>query len=521
MPRDITPIVINEESPQHKRISWWFENTIIRAIKRLISSIQLQLRQLFHFSLSDFTEEFESDLISIIQPFIDTIVNTPEIPEYIKKPIREAATGKHQAGLAVLALIIPALSAGLEQGIGGPVGRITEAVFDQFLKSRLLDPGTLVALKQRGLVDTNKFRVLMWKNGLNDDAIEALVQLAIPLFDDSTLTTLYWKQEISQDYVISILKKKGYTDEQIPLWFDARTLIPSPNDLVSMAVREAFNDATSRQFGYDEDYPSDAAEWAEKGGMKPEWFKRYWRAHWSLPGLVQVREMFHRGIIDEGIVNVYLKAADYPVFWRKSIIEWMYQEITRVDVRRIYDLGLIGPEEVFERYLKLGYNAEDAGLMTEWTVAEYSDAERQLTKTDILNMYQAGILDENESTIYLTALGFRNDDIALLLAHRELKRQEAWESSIIKIVKDMFIGGIIDETEVFIELGKLDTPANFIEQSLSVWRLEKKRKVVVPTTTQLRDMVLGEVISIDEFNAEMANRGYSEKYINWYRKLWF
>jgi hypothetical protein len=521
MPRELTPIVINEETPQNKRIAWWFENTIIRAIKRLLGSIQLQIRQLLHFSITDFIEEFEQDLIPLLRPFVDTILSTEEIPEFIKAPIREAASGQHQAGLAILALIVPALEAGLSQGIGGPVGRITEAVFDQFLKSRLIDPGTLVALRQRNIIDYNHFRVLMWKNGLNDDAINALMQLAIPLFDDQTLTTLYWRGELSQDYVIRILKQKGYSDEQVPLWFQVRTIIPGPSDLVSMAVREAFNDNVARQFGYDEDYPAIAAEWAEKGGMKSEWFKKYWRAHWSLPGLVQVREMFHRGIITEDTVNIYLKAADYPSYWRKSIIQWMYQEITRVDVRRIYDLGLIGADEVYERYLKLGYNPDDSALMTEWTIAEYGEEERQLTKSDILSMYRDGILSVNESVDYLTLLNFKAHDIGLLLTHEDIKRQQNWEGKIISIVKEMFIGGIIDETEVFSELGKLDTPGAFIEQSIAVWRLEKKRKVVIPTTTQLRDMVLYEIISIDEFRLEMSNRGYSAKYIGWYEKLWF
>jgi hypothetical protein len=517
----MTPIPINEQNPRSGRIAWWIENTLVRWVKRVINDTSNNIRQLFSFSLTDFIESMEQDLISIIRPFVNQILAMDGLPSYIRQPISEAMTGEKQAGIIILAILVPVLAAGLNAGLGGPLGRILEGGFDQLLRSRLVDPGTLIAMRQRNIIDEGFFRQLMAKNGLNETAINSLIQLSRPLYDDTTLANAYWRDTMSGGDVRRELKSRGMSDEQIGVWFSNLERIPSINDLISMSVREGFNDSVASRFGYDENFPSDVVEWAEKQGLSREWVVRYWRAHWNLPGLVQVREMFHRGIINETDIDLYLRAADYPAFWRDKITKWTYAEITRVDVRRIYDLGLIDENEVYKRYLALGYKPEDARLMTVWTAAEYREETRELTKTDILTMYRDGLLNHTEAVASLSGLGYRSGDIELLLAHQDVKRQAEYEQQIISNVKAMYIAGTIDKNRVIHELGVLDTPASFVEQSIRVWDIEKEKKIIRPTPTQLRDMVMDGVISMEQFKNEMSNRGYNDEYIEWYKSLWF
>ena len=255
--------------------------------------------------------------------------------------------------------------------------------------------------------------------------------------------------------------------------------------------------------------------------MSATFFKADWRAHWNLPGLVQDREMYHRGIIDETNLRVYLKAADLPVFWRESIVKWMDAVVTRVDARRMYDIGVWDEQRVYEHHKELGYSDNDAADMTMWVALNYMQDDRELTKTDVLTMYQDGILNTLEATGYLEALDYKPQAISLLLAHRDLKRDEEYERQVIGNIKALFVGGLYDRTDVFAQLGKLATPDTVIRQNLAVWDLEKERKVVVPTTVQLKDMVLANVITVQDFIDEMRNKKYPDKYINWYVDLWF
>lgn len=521
MAREVDHIPITEIEPSNKRIAWWIEHTLVRVVKRLINSVSTPIRQMLSFSITDFIEDYEKDLIPLMRPFIQQVISIPGMPEFVRRPFEKALSGEAQAGVIIIGAAVGMLVAIVSRGVIDPVGRNLEHQGERVFRSHLIDPGTAVLMLQRGIISQTEYDSVMAMNGVQDDVMSKYNQLGKPLYDDSTLTQLHWRGEMSDGEVSQHLRKRGMDDGQYLHWKTIREVIPSPPELISMAVREAFNDSIASQFGYDEDFPTEAADWAKKQGMDVVWFRRAWRAHWNLPGLVQVREMYHRGIVSEEDVRIYLKAADMPIFWRQAILKWMDRVVTRVDARRMYDLGIWTEARVFAHHKELGYNDQDAEDLTLWVALNYVSEDRDLTKADILTMYQDGILNDLEATGYLAALDYKPQAISLLLAHRDLKREEAYERQIIGNVKALYVGGLYDRTDVFAKLGKIATPDAVIRQSLAVWDLEKERKVAVPTTTQLRDMVLEDVITQNVFIAEMRNKKYPDKYINWYVGLWF
>jgi hypothetical protein len=520
MVKEIPQIPINEPIPVNRRIAWWFENTIVRSLLRILNRIMTPIRNILSFSITDFIEEFETQIIPWYNPLAQEILAADGIPEYIKYPIRKSIEGTSQVGIAGIAILVAVGYQAISSGFSDVLGRIMRIWLDRKLRSNLFDPATALLLLQRGFISQDYYNQIMAANGVRNQDMALYSQLRDRTFDETTLTQAFWRENMNQASVTDKLAEAGMSSEEIQHWFKAREVIPSPQDLIAMAVREAFNDNIAAQFGYDEGFPGEAAQWAKRQGMDEIWFKRAWRAHWVLPGLTQVREMYHRQIINDSDVESFLIAADIPSFWRNSIKQWMFREVTRVDLRRMYDLGVITAQEVYTRYLKIGYTPEDAGKLTEWTVKQYHDKERQLTKTDILNMYEDGVLNQEETSAYLAALDFNISDITLLMIHRDLRRQEKWEKQIISNVRKLFIEGIYNRTDVFGELGRLDTPGTYIEQTLQVWDLEKKAKIRIPSVTQLRDMAQAEIISITQFRDELINKGYPDNYINWYISLW-
>ena len=521
MTRQIDLIPTPEEKPAFKGIAWWIENTLIRVAKGVFNGIANQMRQVFSFSISDAFEDMERELIDLIRPFANKILSMPNLPDYARTPIERAMSGTAPAGIIIIGAMVGLLIAIIQGGIIGPVSRNLEHQGERVFRSHLIDPGTAILMLQRGIISQSDYNEVMAMNGVQNDVIPSYTKLGKPLSDDTTLTQLHWRKEIGLTQLKTELSQRGFSALQIDRWVSIRELIPSPNELISIAVREGFNDSVAARFGYDEDYPAEAADWAEKQGMSQRFFKAAWRAHWTLPGLVQVREMYHRNIVNEGDLRIYLKAADFPIFWRDSIIKWMDRVVTRVDARRMYDLGIWDEARVFQHHKELGYSDKDAEDLTMWVALNYVSEDRDLTKSDILTMYQDGILNETEASGYLKALDYKPQAISLLLVHRDLKRDEAYERQVISNVKALFIGGLYDRTDVFAKLGKLATPDTVIKQSLAVWDLEKERKVAVPSSTQLRDMVLNEVIPVGTFITEMQNKKYPDRYINWYVKLWF
>lgn len=520
MTKQVDKIPITEPTPQNRRISWWIENTLVRGVLRIVNVSSNTLKQIFSFAITDFIESFESELIPFVSPFANEILNKPGIPDWIKRPIRTALTGQSQAGIIILITLAGVVAIALGMGAVEPASAILKYHFNRLLRPYLFSPELLIELWKRDIITSSQLTSFLEMNGVSSSGITALKGMATPLYDDNVLTQLFFKKEVGQTFVHQQLVKRGLNAQQREHWFKVRELIPSSGELISIAVREGFNDDIARQFGYDDDYPSVAAEYAEKTGLDQKFFKAQWRAHWALPGLVQVREMYHRNIIDENTLQTYLRAADIPSFWRGAITSWMSRVVTRVDARRMYSLGIWNEKRIFQHYQELGYSDNDAEDMTLWTSVEYMSETRELTKTDILSMYKDGILNESEATTFLLSLDYKPQGIMLLLTHQLLKRNEQYERTVIRNIQRLYVSGLYSRTDVFQKMGKLDTPTDVVIQSLEVWDLEKELAVRIPSITQLRDMVLMDVITLNQFIEQMKNKKYDEMYIYWYIDLW-
>ncbi|MDP1908856.1 MAG: hypothetical protein Q8K85_11195, partial [Hyphomicrobium sp.] len=185
------------------------------------------------------------------------------------------------------------------------------------------------------------------------------------------------------------LARQGYTNDDIITMLDLGDLIPGPSDLVRMGVREVFTPEIAERFGQFQDFPPAFGDWMAKQGYTKEWARNYWGAHWDLPSAMQGFEMFHRDVISEGDLTLLLRALDVMPYWRDKLQEIAYNPITRVDVRRMYQAGVIGPEKVEETYRYQGYTPEDARLLREWVVKEFprkDDAGNLKAREDIVSV---------------------------------------------------------------------------------------------------------------------------------------
>ncbi|MCP4231956.1 MAG: hypothetical protein GY771_17645, partial [bacterium] len=157
-----------------------------------------------------------------------------------------------------------------------------------------------------------------------------------------------------------------------PNYFDTyKTLafpIPPVNDLITMAVREAFTPEIASRFGQYEGLPKEYVDAAAKKGVSQEWAERYWAAHWTLPSVQQGFSMLHRGIINQSDLSLLLRALDIMPFWRDKLIALSFRPLTRVDTRRMHILGTLDEAGVKRAYLDQGYNDRNAALMTDFTV---------------------------------------------------------------------------------------------------------------------------------------------------------
>jgi len=312
------------------------------------------------------------------------------------------------------------------------------------------------------------------------------------------------------------LRKRGYKDDEIAKLKELQQVIPNLGDIIRMAVREAFTPDVVSRFQLHAELPGDMVSWAKKQGLSEEWARAFWASHWELPSLTMGFEMLHRGEITESDMELLIKTHDVSPFWRDKLTAIAYTPYTRVDVRRMYDSGVLGVEDVLRSYMDIGYDLEKATKMTEFTVALSNAAERDLTKTDVINGLKIGYFKEEEARANLVELGYSNEeaDYYVSKVYYDLWQKEIKEQ--VKYLEMQYTRGLIDQNTVYSELGRLNLPSEQVNRYIHEWDIKLDAKTKTLTATKLSEFRLMDIITDDEFRSEMSGLGYNDRYIEWY-----
>lgn len=449
------------------------------------------------------------------------------------------------SGVAVIGAALGAMGAffGLP-----PINREVVYRLNNIWPNALPESTQLIEMRFRGLISDDEYFENMKKFGYNRDWAEKIFQIHKRLYSLDMLLTMYFRKVISEEEFYQQMEILGYTKDQSEKILKIAWYYPSVSDWIRFAVRDVFNEKIVEKYSYDEEFPEHIVEFAKQAGIDEQTLRWYWRAHWDLPSAIQGYEMLHRlspevldtelpdgtkygdkyrelGLNPEEIktdldtLRELLKIADIPKYWRDRLIAIAYAPLTRVDLRRIYALGLISDEEVLARLMEYGYTRKDAELLLEWFRMEKQPEERELSKTEILKLYRERFIDEAKARELLKALNYSDDEIDYLLILEDYKLYNEFIEERLKTLRLLFVRGLIDIQEYYNELARLELPALKIEHELEIAQREKMKALKLPSKAELDKMFKMGIITEDEYKKTLKLIGYSEEWIERFVKL--
>jgi len=313
------------------------------------------------------------------------------------------------------------------------------------------------------------------------------------------------------------LRKIGIHPDYYELYKELAYQIPPVADIITMAVREAFTPEIAAKFGQYEGLPPEFVIWVQKKGLSKEWAERYWAAHWSLPSPQQGFEMLHRGVITQEELSLLLRALDIMPFWRDKLIDISYNPLTRVDVRRMYSLGVITETEVNESYKTLGYDDVNAKRMTEFTIKQVRQTLSKFTPADITNAYVKRLIDEGKTRSLLRDIDIKDAEITLIINSAEHKREWAYKQELFDAIENLYKKGKYTEEKTRTELRNLNFTDDYITTQLQQWELKAAaEKIATWTTTQTLTFLKKGLISTERARQEFIALGYDAEHIKIY-----
>lgn len=368
----------------------------------------------------------------------------------------------------------------------------------------------------RGDPNAKDLEDIAHKNGITPEFLEILKAVNRQLPGLTDIRSIYYRENKPESWLDDQLKKQGFDLDTATEIKKILPFFPNVNDLVRFAVREVYSPDIVKKYGQMEDLPDKFIEEAKKAGLPEDQAKNYWAAHWELPPANMGFEMLHRGEITYEELTTLLRTLDIMPYWRDKIIKIAYSPYTRVDVRRMYNSGILSREEVKKSYTDIGYDEEHAENLTNWTVIQTTAAEKNLTKTDVLEGYQRKYFSYGDTLAYIMALGYDQAEAEYYISKVDFKEEKDTKQQMIDLYKDMYKKGIVDDNQVIQELAKYGVTTPEINYYLSKWAITLVGKTTMPAKEDLKKWLSAKIISREIFTEEMRNLGYSDKYIDYY-----
>lgn len=313
------------------------------------------------------------------------------------------------------------------------------------------------------------------------------------------------------------LRRIGIHPNYNSLYKELAYQIPPVADIITMAVREAFTPAIAARFGQYQDLPPDFVEWVGKKGLSKEWAERYWAAHWSLPSPQQGFEMLHRGVIGQADLNMLMRALDIMPFWRDKLVQIAYRPLSRVDVRRMFALGVIDVGGVRKAYTDLGYSSYNADLMTKFTIEYVKGTPKKLSTADIISAYKKHLIGSGTLRTQLAQAGIDSEDIGPIVSTARQRREWSDREDNIGTVEYLYKQGRYTEDETKTQLRNLRLSESYIENLIPQWKAKSvAERETLWTNAQTLSFMKANLITIERGKQELTDLGYDEEHINVY-----
>lgn len=301
--------------------------------------------------------------------------------------------------------------------------------------------------------------------------------------------------------------------------------LPSPSDLVSMELREVFRDqdrAAQLSPPPSETYIALMA----RHGFSRYHAESYWAAHWALPSITQGFEMYHRLrpgrvpdsiVFDEAALRELLRKQDVLPAYHDQIVATSYEPLTRVDVRRMFKLGVLTKSQVVEAYEDLGYDQVNAAFLADFTEADIRIEEKELSRGDWLAAYRLDLVTEEEFRAALLEMRYTTEGAEFVImlenARKDREVQQAQEARDAKLkamgrrVRRLSRAGTLDAEEWRAELEDLDLTDTQIDQFFAQYRLPARPAAKdLSRADQLAAFRYG-IIPEDELRAALLSSG--------------
>ncbi len=338
--------------------------------------------------------------------------------------------------------------------------------------------------------------------------------------------TLFRRGLIGQEELEERIVRAGFSFEDIGPLLSATEQLPGLSDILSLAVRDVFDERAVERFQLGAEFPQAFQKLMNEIGVRQDMPDLLWKAHWRLPSIGQGFEMFQRlrpGRTDNPFtiddLGDLLKVADISPFFMPLLREIALRPVVSIDVSRLFREGLIDDLEMTERNMDFGYSPENAAKLTEMEVRQGQADERDLTLGLIKKAYAVKQITRHEANQSLLDLRFDAINAELILDIIDFDIQQDQLTDLKRHLELVFVEGEVGETQVRNRLASAGATSGEVNDYVQKITIRRARKIKIPSKSELEDFYEDNIIEVGQLRNGLTNLGWTNERVLWFVQL--
>lgn len=466
---------------------------------------------------------------------------TNEMTPVVEKRFAANPNAKHDPG--TLAQMVGSHVITLEKGMReANKSALSEDRFQQLvsMQETLPDFGALVELYRRGLINRPLFQSVMRKGRFREEFINIMPSLARELLSGSELANLVDRGEMTLELAESRAQQVGYSGTDFRELVALVGVPPATGDLMLAFRRGIINkERLSRgirqsplrsewidvitELQYDPLSTTQAAiavgqnllsktkgrEIANDNGTRPADFDLLVESSGRPPGIDEVLDLWNRGEVTEEEVRQALLESTIKNKWVPLIMKTRRRIPPQDTVRMMVNRGVLTPAEGVKRFMAVGYSHDDAAALAELAQKDKTENDRDLTKAEIVSLYEFRLVTKNAAEGMLDAMGFDSDEQGFILALADFRKSKREMDAAASVVRSKYVAHKISDNECSGLLDSLHVPADARDHLMFLWGLERDANQRELTPTQILKAMTNGFIERPEAQKRLVEQGFS------------
>ena len=356
----------------------------------------------------------------------------------------------------------------------------------------------LVDLRVKGALTGEKYKSWMSESGLADEIAETMYAAGFRSPGVEAGLELLRRGEISTETFTSWGRLDRLSAEMLTKLQELRWVMPSADDLIRFAVREAFPVAPTWEAQY-----AEAKKYGENVGLTPFWFDRYAAAHWIRMDVDSAfRAMARDPKLDTDWFLRFLRIADIHPDDREHSLRARWRLPGIRAVRHAYITGVIGRERV-ETWTKWeGTHPDWLDVEVDGLIAYAWEAERNALRRAAYRQLRDGFIPEAKMTEKFGVAGKQDKIITLYKSRAEEERIGTYTEQKVDALRTAAIAGRISLDEHKKRLKGL---------KMADWRIAHEAELIELRTGAAAERLLTRSEILRAFKSRVRDRPWAER----------